>query len=63
MPVAEAEAPAARNDHDKFHALIAKAQTHPAVKVAVAHPCDEVSLETAILIDHKDHSSALIRVP
>jgi phosphate acetyltransferase len=48
MSVAEAEAPAARNDHDKFHALIAKAQTHPAVKVAVAHPCDEVSLESVV---------------
>ena len=46
MPVLEAEAPVAHNTHDKFHALVAKAQTHPPVKVAVAHPCDQVSLES-----------------
>ena len=48
MSVLEAEAPAIRNTHDKFHALVAKAQTHPPVNVAVAHPCDQVSLESAV---------------
>ena len=48
MPVLEAEAPVGRNAHDKFHGLVAKAQKHPPVKVAVAHPCDQVSLESAI---------------
>jgi phosphate acetyltransferase len=48
MPVLEAEAPATRNTHDKFHELVAKAQTHAPVKVAVAHPCDQVSLESAV---------------
>ena len=46
MPVLEAEAPAGHNTHDKFHDLVAKAQAHPPVKVAVAHPCDRVSLES-----------------
>ena len=48
MPVLEAEAPVGRNAHDKFHSLVAKAQKYPPVKVAVAHPCDQVSLESAI---------------
>jgi phosphate acetyltransferase len=48
MTVLEAEAPVVRNTHDKFHALVARAQTHPPVKVAVAHPCDQVSLESAL---------------
>jgi phosphate acetyltransferase len=46
MPVIEAEAPAHHNTHDKFHELVAKAQSHAPVKVAVAHPCDQVSLES-----------------
>ena len=48
MPVLEAEAPVGRNAHDKFHSLVAKAQKHPPVKVAVAHPCDQVSLESVL---------------
>ena len=48
MSVLEAEAPVTRNTHDKFHALVAKAQSHAPVKVAVAHPCDQVSLESAV---------------
>jgi phosphate acetyltransferase len=48
MPVLEAEVKAARNSHDKFHQLVAKAQKHAPVKVAVAHPCDQVSLESAV---------------
>jgi len=48
MSVIEAEAPVRQNAHDKFHALVARAQTHPPVKVAIAHPCDQVSLESAV---------------
>jgi phosphate acetyltransferase len=48
MPVLEAEIPVTRNTHDKFHALVARAQQHPPIKVAVAHPCDEVSLESVV---------------
>jgi phosphate acetyltransferase len=47
MPVLEAPAKVDTNDHDKFHSLVAAAQKHPPVKVAVAHPCDQVSLESA----------------
>ena len=48
MTVLEAEAHVVHNTHDKFHALVARAQSHPPVKVAVAHPCDQVSLESAL---------------
>ena len=48
MSVIEAPAKAATNTHDKFHKLVARAQQHPPLKVAVAHPCDQVSLESAI---------------
>ena len=47
MPVLEPPAKVDTNDHDKFHSLVAAAQKHPPVKVAVAHPCDQVSLESA----------------
>ena len=42
------EAPVSRNTHEKFHKLISSAQKHQPVKVAVAHPCDQVSLESAV---------------
>ena len=48
MAVLEAEAPVGRNTHEKLHRLIETAQQHPPTKVAVAHPCDQVSLESAI---------------
>ncbi len=48
MPVLEAEAPARQDVHDKFHALVARAQKHRPLKVAIAHPCDQVSLESAV---------------
>lgn len=48
MSVLEAEAPVSRNNHAKFHKLIATAQKHQPVKVAVAHPCDQVSLESVV---------------
>jgi phosphate acetyltransferase len=46
MSVLEAPARVDTNPHDKFHALVAAAQKHPPLKVAVAHPCDQVSLES-----------------
>ena len=48
MPVLEAEVRASQNTHDKFHALVKRAQSHAPLKVAVAHPCDQVSLESAV---------------
>lgn len=48
MSVLEAEAPVSSNDHDKFHELVAKAQKHPPLRVAVAHPCDQTSLESVV---------------
>jgi phosphate acetyltransferase len=41
-------ASAGAQPHDKFEALVAKAQRVPAVTTAVAHPCDEVSLKGAV---------------
>jgi phosphate acetyltransferase len=34
--------------HEKYDRLIAVASKHPAMATAVAHPCDEVSLESAV---------------
>ena len=34
--------------HDKFERLIKRAQSLPAVTTAIAHPCDEASLESAV---------------
>ncbi len=34
--------------HDKYERLIKTAQTQTAIKVAIAHPCDDVSLECAV---------------
>jgi phosphate acetyltransferase len=48
MPVLEAEAPVGRNRHAKLKRLIERAQEHPPMPVAVAHPCDQVSLESVI---------------
>jgi phosphate acetyltransferase len=47
MSVLEVERPIARNTHDRFHSLIAKATKYAPIKVAVAHPCDQASLEGA----------------
>ena len=47
MDVLEAEARVRANDHAKFRSLVARAQQHAPLKVAVAHPCDQVSLESA----------------
>jgi len=37
-----------RRNHEKYQRLIARAQQFPPVPTAVAHPCDEVSLESAV---------------
>ena len=34
--------------HEKYERLIAAAQKLPSIGIAVAHPCDEVSLESAV---------------
>jgi phosphate acetyltransferase len=49
MSVLEAEIPIRSNAHEKFHELVAKAQKHPPLKVAIVHPCDQVSLESAVV--------------
>jgi phosphate acetyltransferase len=36
------------HSHEKFKRLVAVAQRHPPVTIAIAHPCDQVSLESAI---------------
>jgi len=49
MAVLEAEKTTfSQNTHEKFHALLAAAQKHPPLNVAVAHPCDRTSLESVI---------------
>ena len=48
MAVLEADAPVRTNRHEKFHALIAKARTHPPIRVAVAYPCNAPSIEAAL---------------
>jgi phosphate acetyltransferase len=39
---------AAGRKHEKFERLVAKAQKLPPVTIAVAHPCDQASLESAV---------------
>ncbi|WP_421996642.1 phosphate acetyltransferase [Reyranella sp.] len=34
--------------HEKYHRLIATAARHPPMATAIVHPCDEVSLESAV---------------
>ena len=41
-------APTAR-PHDKYDRLIAVARRHPPMVTAIVHPCDTVSLESAVL--------------
>ena len=48
MPVLEAPAKVEVRYHDKFNKLIEAAQKHPPAKTAIAHPCDQVSLESAV---------------
>lgn len=42
------DATAAPRSHEKYDRLIAVAGKHPAMATAVAHPCDTVSLESAV---------------
>ncbi len=48
MSVLEAPAKTDRNDHANLNKLIAKAQAYEPAKTAIAHPCDQVSLESAV---------------
>jgi phosphate acetyltransferase len=48
MSVLEATAPVQLNYHDKFNKLISTAQKHQPATTAIAHPCDQVSLESAV---------------
>lgn len=48
MPVLEATAPERDRSHEKYDRLIARAQKLPAVRTAIAHPCDKSSLESAV---------------
>ncbi|HEY1927843.1 MAG TPA: phosphate acetyltransferase [Caulobacteraceae bacterium] len=41
-------APVEGRRHEKFHMLVARAQRAPPISIAVAHPCNDVSLESAI---------------
>jgi phosphate acetyltransferase len=42
------DAAAAPGRHEKYDRLIAVASKHPPMATAIAHPCDEVSLESAV---------------
>ena len=47
-PVPGAATVAGHHSHEKFKRLVAAAQRQPPVTIAIAHPCDQVSLESAI---------------
>jgi hypothetical protein len=34
--------------HEKYEQLVKRARANPAIKVAVVHPCDDVSLQSAV---------------
>jgi len=48
MPVLEAEARPKHRSHEKYDRLIARAQKLPPARTAIAHPCDQTSLESAV---------------
>ena len=48
MPVLEAEARPKPRAHDKYERLIARARKLPPARTAIAHPCDQSSLESAV---------------
>lgn len=48
MPVLEAEAPPRHKAHEKYERLIARARKLQPARTAIAHPCDESSLESAV---------------
>ena len=37
-----------QSDHQKFRALVARAQSFPPARTAIAHPCDKVAIESAV---------------
>jgi phosphate acetyltransferase len=47
MPVPDS-AGTANGGHEKYRRLIEKAQAQPPARTAIVHPCDEVSLESAV---------------
>ena len=48
MTVLEAPAKTDTHEHEKFYKLVANALKHPPAVTAVAHPCDQVSLESVV---------------
>jgi phosphate acetyltransferase len=42
------DVPQSPRRHDKFERLVEKAQRAPPVSIAIAHPCNDVSLESAV---------------
>ena len=48
MALLSAEREAKHNSHERLRQLIERAQKHPPIKVAVAHPCDQSSLESVV---------------
>ena len=40
--------PTASEPHEKYRQLVRRAQALPAIRIAVAHPCDDVSLQSAM---------------
>ncbi|WP_281063715.1 phosphate acetyltransferase [Sphingomonas sp. LaA6.9] len=46
--MSETEVAASGSRHEKFKRLVEAAQRHPPTATAIAHPCDEVSLESAV---------------
>src|SRR3954471_6273899 len=48
MSVLEAPVKTETNGHEKFYKLVASALKHPPAVTAVAHPCDQVSLESVV---------------
>jgi phosphate acetyltransferase len=46
--VLQAERQGDSNNHENLLRLIERAQEHPPMKVAVVHPCDQVSLESVV---------------
>jgi phosphate acetyltransferase len=48
MSVIEAPSAPVRNDHARFRKLLERAKAHAPVPTAVAHPCDQSSLESVV---------------
>ncbi|HEY2752460.1 phosphate acetyltransferase [Phenylobacterium sp.] len=46
--MSEAAMKAGERRHEKFEGLVERAQRYPPVPTAIAHPCDEVSLQSAV---------------